>query len=682
MVRSAGLPWAWLDELRDAEAGDAVDRAGDAEAVASTRCRLADADAAVVRVAARPAFQLAVASSNPDVYATTLLPFLNGEPRKRRQRRRAVVALLQRFAAKNDTANGFGPMDALVLGGTAEPSWKGSRQGERRGVLTWWATQMLADAAAEDPAIRSHLPHRVHSMARVAGGSLRLDDVVVPLSDGEQAALVRIGTAGGAGDDAALARLRGEGLVRRDLLVAPAQDDPAAWLVAHLHRVDSEAGHRWAERVEEIRCIAQRCAEGPASSRGERLHAVEARISDLVGRDVGGVRRARQFYADRRVIYEEGRRGGRLHVGARLAARLVDETATVCRVAAALGYSRHLQARARLRDVVGPERRPLVEMLRAIRADARPFTELRGGPLRFHRRLLKLVSASSAVDVDDVEDLLDGMPQPDMAFASPDVLLEGRPGAEPRLVLGELHHHFQVLGHLQMFEGDGDILEWFDSTFGDRRAHMAQPVAPRDSGKVYYPEWGRWTIEFEARALGRGVAAGAVDVRWDGDAPTLVMPDGSTAELLPVDPADALYLALSPFLAELPSFAVGEHTPEVTVGELVVQRERWQLAVPRMASADVAERWVAARRWRAAHHLPERCFVKADDQPKPFFVDFASPDLCDLFWHWCRRSTVLGVTPAMPAGDGLWLDEGGARYASELRLSAVVHGGASSRGAA
>ena len=90
-------------------------------------------------------------------------------------------------------------------------------------------------------------------------------------------------------------------------------------------------------------------------------------------------------------------------------------------------------------------------------------------------------------------------------------------------------------------------------------------------------------------------------------------------------------------------------------------------------------RFLAARRWAAANEIPRFAFVKVPVEPKPFYVDFDSPVLVNMFAKAVRRcaekagaGAVVTVTEMLPAADQTWLPDGeGKRYTCELRMVVV-----------
>jgi hypothetical protein len=131
-------------------------------------------------------------------------------------------------------------------------------------------------------------------------------------------------------------------------------------------------------------------------------------------------------------------------------------------------------------------------------------------------------------------------------------------------------------------------------------------------------------------------------------------------------------------------FPAAPHIPRVSIDRLVITRESWRFQASELAFArekDEAGRFLAGRRWRSAHSLPRRVFVKSPGETKPFYVDFDSPVYVNLLAKSVRRlqaraasghDPVIALTEMLPDPDGLWFTDGaGRRCTSELRLIAV-----------
>jgi hypothetical protein len=142
--------------------------------------------------------------------------------------------------------------------------------------------------------------------------------------------------------------------------------------------------------------------------------------------------------------------------------------------------------------------------------------------------------------------------------------------------------------------------------------------------------------------------------------------------------------------ADLKVVPPARHTPRITIDRFVVAREAWRFSPSEITFAneqDEAYRFINARRWARQHGLPRFVFVKTPAEVKPFFVDFDSPVLINIFAKMVHR-TIAGNNPdplvtlppnpkitvseMLPTPDKCWLpDADGQRYTSELRMVVV-----------
>ena len=114
------------------------------------------------------------------------------------------------------------------------------------------------------------------------------------------------------------------------------------------------------------------------------------------------------------------------------------------------------------------------------------------------------------------------------------------------------------------------------------------------------------------------------------------------------------------------------HWARLTLDRVVLFRERWVFGrdrQPEGRSVGGPPWFVHLQRWRQVHRLPERVFVGSSRHGKPFFVNFKSPLMTELF----RRFLVslddedrCVVSEMLPGPDGLWLGNETDRYASEF----------------
>jgi lantibiotic biosynthesis protein len=117
--------------------------------------------------------------------------------------------------------------------------------------------------------------------------------------------------------------------------------------------------------------------------------------------------------------------------------------------------------------------------------------------------------------------------------------------------------------------------------------------------------------------------------------------------------------------------ATRRHVPRLTLGRLVLSRERWNLRAsecPR-PDGDAWSTFAAVQRWRRSHGLPRRVFAHTDRAPKPLPVDLESPLLLPGLFQMAEGAHWLVLEEALPSPDGLWLRVGRRPHASELLLT-------------
>lgn len=123
------------------------------------------------------------------------------------------------------------------------------------------------------------------------------------------------------------------------------------------------------------------------------------------------------------------------------------------------------------------------------------------------------------------------------------------------------------------------------------------------------------------------------------------------------------------------------HRPRVTIDDVVVCREQWQVPASEVTFAtrgDDLDRFVECQRWAHERGIPQFVFAKMPTERKPTYVDLCSPVYVDLLARSVRvlqrtdPSAPVTMTEMLPPPGGAWLvDSAGRRYTSELRMVAV-----------
>ena len=123
------------------------------------------------------------------------------------------------------------------------------------------------------------------------------------------------------------------------------------------------------------------------------------------------------------------------------------------------------------------------------------------------------------------------------------------------------------------------------------------------------------------------------------------------------------------------------YIPRITIDKLIVHRETWICDPEHMDfvyAKDETQRFIQARRWMRQMKLPRYVFVKSPVEPKPFYVDFASPVYIELLVKTVRRAQQAStanrmvISEMVPDPSQSWLtDANNQRYTCELRCVAV-----------
>jgi hypothetical protein len=139
-----------------------------------------------------------------------------------------------------------------------------------------------------------------------------------------------------------------------------------------------------------------------------------------------------------------------------------------------------------------------------------------------------------------------------------------------------------------------------------------------------------------------------------------VMADGrgglelrSPTETLPLTALFAESITWAQLTARPFSLFHGKHTPRLTVGRIVVQREQWMFSredlEPIATEGDDLALWSAARHFRLRHRLPEQVLAVVPQEVLPLVVDFRNPFLVQAWMRWARQSASMTLIEALPA---------------------------------
>jgi hypothetical protein len=694
------------------------------------------------KLAADPLLRAAVTWQNHNAVVTAFDPLVRDEAMpgsKRRQREALLANYVQRYAVKNDTIGFFGPMTWVRLAGADEAgTFEAGPNLVRASSLHFedWAIQLVADGLAADDRYLPWLVARIQPFLRLDRGSLRMpggdtipltepDRQLLSMCDGQRsvraiAAALLANPFGhfGAPDEIQrrLRQLQKEQRISLSLGLPTTVGDPDLALGDALQAVD-DIGLREQAMALLRRLQAARDAVGDARGDADRLVEAMTGLDDAF-RDMTGAetrRRHGEVYGGRGLIYEDCHRDLALELPEESIRPLRDALELVVTGArwftseAATAFGRRFDA---IYDVLAsrsdtPGRVAFPDFWLEIQSfvfGEEPALESLARQLRAHwEDILQPFAEAGCRRVDrSVESIRDRVHDlfgtrdagwsiaryqcPDVMFcaASPQALLDG----EYLAVLGEVHIGGNTLAANLFASQHPDragLLQNLRTDLGDR--YIIPKLSPDASKTPIRTQWpsdphGIREILFSkdlvpanpktALSIGQLTLA-----REDG---VLVVRNAAGGERVG-DLQDVVGDFM--FLAVINRFGVltkRRHTPRVTIGRLVVQRETWCIDAVEAGLALDADEATCFRRLRAfagALGIPSSVFVKVAWEDKPFHLDFDSPIFVRMFAKQLRNAldaglaqgTVVAFSEMLPDFDDLWLrDASGQAFTAELRL--------------
>lgn len=124
------------------------------------------------------------------------------------------------------------------------------------------------------------------------------------------------------------------------------------------------------------------------------------------------------------------------------------------------------------------------------------------------------------------------------------------------------------------------------------------------------------------------------------------------------------------------------HVPRVSIDRMVIKRESWRLPASELSFAhcsDSAGRFLQARMWMRDQGIPRFVFLTVPMERQPWYIDFESSVLVDIFCKMIRRAmnevspdATISLSEMLPLAEQVWLaDAKDQRYTSEFRFVAV-----------
>jgi hypothetical protein len=130
-------------------------------------------------------------------------------------------------------------------------------------------------------------------------------------------------------------------------------------------------------------------------------------------------------------------------------------------------------------------------------------------------------------------------------------------------------------------------------------------------------------------------------------------------------------------------FGTVDHSPRLTVGSVIVQRESWLVSPSEQIRREVEKvgpgQLVGMRRLQRAHRLPQQVFVRPvlsarmsmHKDGKPIFVDFEIPFLAEMLAGVVTKHLQMRMSEIQPRLEDAWVEDAKGRYCSEMRMNAL-----------
>lgn len=685
ILRSAGLAANRLPAVTEARP-----ETGEGKMAAELR--------ALRREAHRPDLRDALWLASPELLCQADKSAETGRQAERVDRK--LYAYLQRYCAKNDTISAFGPVSYLWIGENIEADRSALRLGraKREASLSHWACLKLARALVADSKAAVLAPLAVPPWigdAQRRTLSACQADLLDELEEHPRS-LDDLAAARGAGPDrltAALA-LIALGCLRPSLDPHPISFDGLGDIAARADAIAKSCRSlRLRSRLGRIRTELRTLG---------RARALPARMAAVgrIGRMLEEIAPHEDWRPpagdpDRALFFEDALAPA---AGPFLAAgswrRITSALDLPLRLMGARAAAKRMDWRdwcaQRLRGQGLSGTVPLEQVIASLGAsgpDALPASLPRVEA--FDRAMTGLLGEVPSTDAGiqlnagALEAFLEEWPQPTVAFASPDLLFEAPPQHEGRIILGEVHGGATVWSFLLKFMSGAardaigaTLRSWLSSL----EVTPCELMIARRRGRSFLLDLPVAAIE-AAHPAGPN-AAGRMsfrDVRVDLADFAVTDVVGRPLEILRSGWSGPLADVLATEVEHFPLRTGGREgravfTPRISLGDLVLQRARWEVEVDRLkvplATAPRADRRRAAAGARQRLGLPRQAYVICAPGEKPAYVDLESEICLDWLLHALPARGRIVFTEPVPRLEDAWLVTMRGRVSAEIRTTA------------
>ncbi|AKF82373.1 hypothetical protein MFUL124B02_27540 [Myxococcus fulvus 124B02] len=640
-----------------------------------------------------PRFLEAVASSSPPV-ARDLLAKREGS-----RLRRQVASYLQRLCAKNETMGFFGPINYGRVDAQAPTGvtlrWSGPETLVGRNTFAAsWLVQGLVRAIAFDPDIASWLVPRRKAFAempaRKAGPTPESAEELLPriveLADGTRT-LAALASSLGVAPGMAREALRlgcDKALLTHQLEVPSAVHHPVDDLAQRVAALPGAGARRHVEGLSTLLELMGRYGAADAGGKMALQEAFARKAKELWGvappTERGPASESHNFYQDRLPLREECGGDLRLEVGGERARELGARLEPALAWMAEAAWRTRDAAREAVARKVGSRTVPFWKVAAAA-ADL---------PVPLDTTVAELLAksipdaAARSVELGAVErpswDAARTLPlvtSVDLLVGATDVEAWGR--GDYTLVMGDIHDTALVWGWaLQFHPSRAKVESEMVRALGalSRSVPLVTVLPSRRTG-LLPSEFPGPVVELggvSSHASAWRIPLDDLFVESDGKSARLVSKRlGSEVCLYNGELESAVHTAFSlPRIRPL-KVSLGEHTPRVTMGGVVVQREQWRLDAAACEALlackdDRARLRVAVGLWDA-RGLPPCVFAKFKGERKPVLVDVRSPPLLRVFLNLLEQKEEVLLSEMLPGPEQLWLRGPSGRHTVELRCT-------------
>lgn len=659
--------------------------------------------------------QEAVFQQSPSMYKNALLPYLQNSLEKRnadvKRTERQLISYLQRFCTKNETTSYFGPIQYGRLGNINEDvKYKVlGQERERRAFLPYWAVSSLVKVLKVKKEFRPYCSVKLSYLLKKEGSTLyfphsgkriALQERYHPLVEGLSHDFQTISELANhltltiEETEQLLSRLESKKLVDIEIPISVTEPDALRSLREWMNNPTLPPHPEvivWRKRVNwlwDLKCSY------PSLSLEDKIHdltQLEESFTEWTGekpRRSGGA-----IYADRTLIYEECHGPlDEVQIGGSIERVIRESVPKWLNLCAKHGQEKYEKQQELAKEIFTTLYQSTKEVpyLKFIR-DVTQHPEAQNWENQWHniqtdieQQVESFVKNSKDVVVDLPNDAYYEFDSDLGWFNSPDLMLAKRKDGTYQVILGEIHDTVMIWGWALQFHRDEENLtaQLKEKIKNSTKNQLMLNLLSNKRFKIVPFEYPGITAQMSSisNSSNHKISLAHAMVKCSEEGVVLSLPDDDgdyrtyNGELHTMVHSFFSLPKAVPFVVNTGSF-----TPRMMMGDLVVQRAKWQIKKENFWNetypGSSTELFYDAFKFHMENRLPQEAFVKIANQPKPFYIDFDNYfllEMWDAFWteEECTLSEML------PSLSETWLTKGNEqRHTAELRLSYFVERG-------